>query len=327
MIYTITLNPSVDHALTVEQFRVGGTFKASQSVTLPAGKGVNVARVVATLGESVVVLGLVGEREWPLFAAALTEVGAKCRLTPLPVPTRISVTLLDPIANSETHVREPGFVPPADALEQVAEALSSLEPGDWVVLAGSLPPGLPADTYAKLTRLCATRGARVMLDANGPPLLAGVRAAPTLLRPNLFELWQVEHGYAAAAGEQGLRRWPPADILAAARRVQDTGVEMVVVSLGEQGVLGLDREGIPWRARADLDRPPVDTVGCGDALDGGLAVALARGAPFSEALRLGVACGAANALVAGAGNLRREDVERLRAGALVERGPNFRRLA
>ncbi len=313
MIYTLTLNPSVDHTLTVERFHVGGTFKASQSVVLPAGKGINTTRVIGTLGEPVVALGLVGEHELPAFAAALREVGAECRLVPVPAATRISVTLLDPASGSETHVREPGFVPPPDALDQIAADLKRIAPGDWVVMAGSLPPGVPVETWAQLIRVCVERGTRVLLDTNGPPLAAGLHAAPTLLRPNLFELWQVEGRGVAEPGQ-----WSSDAVVDAARRVQKAGAEIVVVSLGERGVLGLDCDGTPWHAHVGLDRSPVDTVGCGDALDGGLVVALARGASFVEALRLGVACGAANALMAGAGCLRREDVDRLYERASAE---------
>jgi len=86
---------------------------------------------------------------------------------------------------------------------------------------------------------------------------------------------------------------------------------MVVVSRGAQGILALDEEGGAWQAAVDLDRPVVDAVGSGDALAGGLLVGLVRGTSFAEALRLGVACGAANALLAGAGRCRREDIDRL----------------
>jgi fructose-1-phosphate kinase PfkB-like protein len=90
-----------------------------------------------------------------------------------------------------------------------------------------------------------------------------------------------------------------------------------VVSRGAQGILALDEEGGAWQAAVDLDRPVVDAVGSGDALAGGLLVGLVRGTSFAEALRLGVACGAANALLAGAGRCRREDIDRLFSRARV----------
>jgi fructose-1-phosphate kinase PfkB-like protein len=148
-------------------------------------------------------------------------------------------------------------------------------------------------------------------------LIEGAGAPPTVLKPNLFELWQLDRGQTLATAEE---RAEPADrdeVLAAARRLQAGGIAMVVVSLGAQGVVGLDRGGRMWEAHVTLDRPPVDAVGSGDALGAGLTLALARGAPFAEALRLGVACGAANTLVAGAGRCRREDVERLARRASV----------
>jgi fructose-1-phosphate kinase PfkB-like protein len=172
------------------------------------------------------------------------------------------------------------------------------------------------DTYRDLIRLCADQGAQTLLDANGPPLLSGVTAPPTLLKVNLFELWQVVGRQAAGTAEQA---WDvsPADILDAARDLQARRVRRVIVSLGERGVVGLDAQGHAWSASIQMDRPVVDAVGSGDALGAGCTVALSRGMSFAETLRLGVACGAANTLVAGAGRCRRSDIERLAARATV----------
>lgn len=316
MIYTVTLNPSIDHTLTVEQFQVGGTFKATHSERLPAGKGINVARVAATLGEPVAALGLVGRDSMPAFAAALDEAGIENRLTPIPGAARISVTILDPLGRTETHLREPGPQPPVEALGRVQDILGRVSVRDWVVFAGSLPPGLPVDAYRDLIRLCANRGAQTLLDANGPPLLAGASAPPTLLKVNLFELRQVDARQAVGTVEQ---EWDASlqDVLSAARRVRARGTPMVVVSMGERGVIGLDLGGTAWSAVTQLDRPVVDAVGSGDALGAGCVVALARGMSFAEALRLGVACGAANTLVAGAGRCHLCDIERLAARATL----------
>jgi 1-phosphofructokinase family hexose kinase len=316
MIYTVTLNPSLDRTLTVEHFDVGGTFKASHSDVLPAGKGINVARVIATLGEPVAALGVVGETDAPAFAAALAQAGIENRLTVFAGATRVSVTILDPLDHTETHLREPGVGPAPAVLARVRAELECVQAGDWVVLAGSLPPGVPPDTYRTLIRLCAARGARTMLDTSGPPLLATVGAPPTVLKPNLFELWQLDGERTAVAGEHEVQLALD-EILNKARRVQARGVSMIVVTLGARGAIGIGADGRAWHARVSLDRPVVDAVGSGDALAAGWIVALARRAPLAEALRLGVACGAANAMVAGAGRCRKCDVERLAAQASV----------
>jgi len=317
MIYTLTLNPTIDRTLTVEHFRVGGTFKAVRSELLPAGKGINAGRVIAALGEPVAALGLVGADDMASFAVALAQAGIENRLLAVPGATRNSVTILDPVAGSETHLREPGRAPPQETLREVEQVLSTLSPGDWVLLAGSLPPGLAEDTYLTLCRHCAAHGAHTLLDANGPALLAGADAPPTLLKPNLFELWQLYQRRPDARLEVDLRDVPLSDVLAAAHRVRQRGIQMVVVSRGRQGVVALDRDGGAWQAAVDLDRAVVDAVGSGDALAGGLLVGLVRGMPFAEALRLGVACGAANTLLAGAGRCRKEDIDRLARRAQV----------
>ena len=317
MIYTVTLNPSIDRTLTVGRFRVGGTFKATRSSLLPAGKGINVARVVATLGEPVVALGLVGEDDGPFFAAELAQAGVENRLVLVPGATRACVTILDPARRTETHLREQGLKPPAGALAQIEAELARITADDWVVFAGSLPPGLPIDTYYALIRLCANHGARTLLDANGPALLAGVDASPTTLKLNVFELWQVDGNSAVGVDGQDSSTILIPDVLSAARRVQSRGISTVIISMGQRGVLGLDWQGRAWRAQTTLDKPVVDSVGSGDALGGGWVVSQVRGASFPEALRLGVACGAANTLVAGAGRCARRDIKRLAARARV----------
>jgi tagatose 6-phosphate kinase len=320
MIYTVTLNPTIDRTFTVEGFGVGGTFKATRSESLPAGKGINVARVAATLGEPVTALGIVGEHDAARFAAMLGELGVRNGLLCAPGTTRSSVTILDPSGGTETHLREQGFAPPPPLLAQVEDALADTGPGDWVVLSGSLPPGVPTDVYRTLVRVCNRQGAHTLLDANGPALLSAVGAPPTALKPNLFELWQVDRGRAEVTTERDLSDLSLEDVSTAARRVQARGVDVVVVSLGARGVLGLDGEGRSWRVWTTLDRPVVNAVGSGDALVAGLVVAFAREEPFSAALRLGVACGGANTLVAGAGRCSRSDIERLAERAVVEGG-------
>ncbi len=317
MIYTVTLNPSLDRTLTVEGFHVGGTFKATQTDLLPAGKGINVARVVATLGEQVTAVALVGQDDLPAFAGELARMGIENRLIAVPGTTRACVTILDPADRTATHVREQGQAAPSGAMEQVKEELAGLARGDWIVLAGSLLPGAPEDGYGELIEMCSARAAHTLLDTNGPPLLAGVAARPTALRLNLFELWQVDGQSVGDSAEQDLGEVPLEGVLSALRRVQARGIEMVVVSMGERGAVGLDSNGRAWWAGTRLDQPVIDAVGSGDALGGGWVVAEARGEPFPEALRMGVACGAANTLVAGAGRCRRSDIDRLAARATV----------
>ena len=114
-----------------------------------------------------------------------------------------------------------------------------------------------------------SEGACTLLDANGPALLAGVDAPPTLLKPNLFELWQVDRGLVEVTTEQDLGDVPLGDILAAARRARARGIAELVVSRGERGVLGLEADST-WHAWTVLDHPAVNAVGSGDALAAGL---------------------------------------------------------
>jgi 1-phosphofructokinase family hexose kinase len=316
MIYTLTLNPTIDHTLTIGGFDVGGTFKAARSTRHPAGKGINVAHVAATLGEPAAALGLVGELDAPAFAKALADAGIENCLVSVPGGTRISVTILDPEGQTETHVREPGAAPPSEGVAAVRAQLAGLSASDWVVMAGSLPPEMPAAAYRELIQVCTRGGARTCLDANGAPLLAGVEGPPSVLKVNLFELCQVDRQEAEGLAER-VSELSLEETVEMVRRVQTRGIETVVVTLGGRGAIGVGPSGAAWHAQARLDRPIVNAVGSGDAAGAGLVVALARGAPLDGALRLAVACGAANTLVAGAGRCRLVDIEHLVERAVV----------
>ena len=185
-------------------------------------------------------------------------------------------------------------------------ALGALAPPPRVlVLSGSLPRGVAPDLYARLAR-ATPAGCRVVLDTSGPALAAGIAAGPHLVKPNRNEL----------AALTGAPVDDLADLVAAARRlVADHGVGAVVVSLGAAGALACDATG-GWLATA----PPVrvrSAVGAGDSMVGGLVVALDRGDPLPDALRLGVAAGTAAVLTDGTQLCRAADVARLRPTVTV----------
>jgi 1-phosphofructokinase family hexose kinase len=176
---------------------------------------------------------------------------------------------------------------------------SQIRPGDWIVLAGSVPPPLPATVYADLTALAHGYGAKVALDTDGRPLVEGVKAFPDLIKPNCEEL------------ERLIGRSLPtdADVVRAAFEIENASVPIVVVSMGRRGAIGVSASGlcrvIPPRVTS------VSAIGAGDSLVAGLVLGLSRGQSLEASLRLGTAAGAATALHPGTRLGTREDVERL----------------
>ncbi|MFZ2644056.1 MAG: PfkB family carbohydrate kinase, partial [Verrucomicrobiia bacterium] len=168
-------------------------------------------------------------------------------------------------------------------LQQVMDAVErNLPRAALLVISGSLPPGLPADTYAEIIRMANRRGVRVILDTDGEPLRLGLRAKPFMVKPNIHEARRLLGG----------RLQTTQAVARAARRLVQMGAEVAVISRGAQGAVLATADGC-WSGRSP-GVPQRNNVGPGDALTGAFALALSRGRDLPEALRWGVAAGAAH---------------------------------
>ncbi|MDR6774348.1 1-phosphofructokinase [Azospirillum sp. BE72] len=284
-VVTVTLNPAIDQTITVEALKPGSVHRAKAVRHNAGGKGVNVASCLADWGTPVIATGLLGSGNSAPFEAMFQAKGIADAFLRLPGETRVNIKIADLAANDTTDINLPGLSADAGALGRVRETvLGLLEPGTPVLLAGSLPDGLPADAYAGLTADFTAAGARVVLDSSGAPLtaaLASTGALPHCIKPNRHEL------------EDWAGRALPtdADLLEAARGLQRRGVAVVVVSLGADGALFVSGE------RALHGRlPPVtalSTVGAGDAMVAGLIAAFQMNGGLEDVARLSVAFAAA----------------------------------
>ncbi|HEY8475500.1 MAG TPA: 1-phosphofructokinase [Chloroflexota bacterium] len=300
LIVTVTLNPAMDHTLEVDGLRVGEVNRVAFSTLDPGGKGVNVSRVLHELGGRSIAMGFVGGPVGRALEHAINERGIADDFVHIPGNTRTNVMITDRVAGTSTGFHEPGPVVAYRYLEELLRRLSTyLLPDVWLVLAGSVPPGLPADVYREIMVLAHQRRCKVALDTDGEPLRRGLEGRPYLVKPNRREL-------------ESLVGRPLPDLQAvveAGLEIQRGGVTIVVVSMGAEGAVLLgERE----RWLAVPPRVPVRSpVGAGDSMVAGIVLALARGEPLSEALRLGTAAGAATALTPGTQLCRRADVEAL----------------
>ncbi|KAA0576356.1 1-phosphofructokinase [Azospirillum sp. Sh1] len=284
-VVTVTLNPAIDQTITVEALKPGSVHRARAVRHNAGGKGVNVASCLADWGTPVVATGLLGTGNAAPFEALFQAKGIADAFLRLPGETRVNIKIADLAANDTTDINLPGLTADPGALGRMQETVRRLvEPGTPVLLAGSLPDGLPTDTYAILTADLAAAGARVVLDSSGAPLaaaLATTGALPHCIKPNRHEL------------EDWAGRPLPsdADLLDAARGLNRRGVGVVVVSLGADGALFVDR------TRALHGRlPPVQalsTVGAGDAMVAGLIAAFQQEGGLEDVARLSVAFAAA----------------------------------
>lgn len=308
MVLTVTLNPCLDKSLFVERNVPTETLRPDRVVDLAGGKGVNVARALIRLGEAACALMPLGGHVGTATAELALQEGLGPIVVPITGRTRTALTIREEGTARYWHYVEPG--PAWDAAEEVAirEAYqNALARCELVALSGSLPVLAAAPLLAWMVEAGRVSGCRVALDSHGAGLRAGLAARPWLVKPNREELAEL------------LQR--PLDVDGAAweavRTLTTAGIAVVLLSAGA-GPLFAAWEGEEWEVRA----PPVEAVnalGSGDSLVAGVLAAVRRGLPPPEALRWGVACGAANAAVWDPGGVCRDHVERLLSQVEVRR--------
>jgi tagatose 6-phosphate kinase len=295
VILVICLNPALDITYYVPAVDWSGVNRPTAVHERPGGKGLNVARALRALQADVLVMGLAGGITGTGVTAALGELGVPGAFTAIGGETRRTFTVVDGRGGGAALFNEAG--PAVDEGEfgefrvQYEKALAGCAA---VVLSGSLPPGLPADSYATLIATAAAAGVPAVLDAHGPALLLGAAAGPAIVKPNLAELEALAGRSLATA--RGADR--PA-VAAAADKLRAAGAHAVVASLGAEGLLAVTEDG-RWAARP---AGPVagNATGAGDAVTAGLAHGLVLGRPWAERLRHAVALGTAAAAAPAAG--------------------------
>jgi len=306
MIYTVTLNPAVDRELTVPAIEFDTVLRASQWRVDCGGKGFNVSRMLMALGTPSTALGFAGGRAGELLRDGLKAQGIQTDFVWVEGETRTNVSIVSENHDHYVKANEPGPQIAPEAVEKlVAQVKRLAQAGDWWVLAGSLPPGVPADIYADLTAIVQQAGAHAILDTSGAALAAGVAARPFLVKPNDVEAGQLT----------GLPVTSRAEVAAAAQTIQAMTAGHVVISLGKDGALLAD-----GRSVVQVGAPTIaeqNPIGAGDSLVGGLVWGLHEGLPLVEALCWGVACGAATASMSGTAVGSRQLVTSLRQQVVV----------
>lgn len=310
MIVTMTLNPAVDETLFVHSVEIGAVNRVHDSHLDPAGKGINVSRLVHRLGWPTIALGFLAGDIGDLAERTLGAEGILSHFARVPGETRMNVTIRDEGTSQETSFYDRGpLVTPAD-LDKLTQTLDTLMTTARVlVLAGSLPPGLPDDTYATLIKNAEANGVKIILDAHDQALRLGLSARPYMTKPNRSEV-------EAILG----RKLPDRQAVAeAARDLVRNYVKVAVISLGEEGAVCAEGDNV-WRAVP----PKVDlrsTVGSGDSMVAGLAISVLRGQSTLEGLRLGTAAGAATAMTPGTTLGSLQEVESLLPQVTIEELP------
>ena len=304
-ILTVTLNAAVDKLYTIPGFAVDQVQRPIETRVYAGGKGINVARVYRTLGGVVTATGFSGGASGEYIKAGLTGEGIDAHFVTVSQESRVCTAILDPIGRTETVLNEIGPQVTAAECEALLKRLRELLPGhDAVILSGSLPPGVPPEIYVAIIRLAHVLGIKPVLDTSGEALRLGIQAKPFLVKPNVHELEAlsvVGDGWGNSA--QALRA--------------TYGVMLALVTGGARGAVLASEEGT-WEA-IPPEIEAVSALGSGDSLTAGFVWACVQGWDHAEALKLGVAAGAANATVYGSGFCTRSEIFELASRTTVNR--------
>lgn len=300
MITTITLNVSVDKAYhikeTVESGKVIRVLKCNMTA---GGKGLNVSRVVKICGEDVLATGFVGGHTGALVEDLLKKDEIKSRFVHTDSETRNCINILDQ-NNISTEFLEPGALVSEDEINLFLQEYNKiLDESNVITISGSAPQGLEKNIYQILIDMAKKKNKKVILDASGDLLKEGIKACPTMIKPNSEEMENL----------LGISIKNREEIIESAVKLHKGGIELVVVSLGGEGALLVCKDGV------FQGKPPkievLNTVGCGDSMVASFAVAFERGYTPIESLRYAVSVSAANALTFSTGSFLKEDADKI----------------
>lgn len=301
----VSLNAAVDKLAAVDRLEPGRIHRPEMLSVVPGGKALNAVRAARCLGTPAEAVAVVAGHAGSWIVDRLEARGIRGWFVRVDGESRTCLSVLDRSTGELTEFYEAGLNLGERHWPAVEEALTgalAAEPERAVVLlAGSLPPGAPADAYRRLADVASRLGAKVVVDIGGEPLVSALKARPWLVKINAAE----------AAATTGLPARDRDEVVAAARRLMRDGASSALVTMGVDGAVLVTLTGA-WSVGPVPEIGPY-SVGSGDAMIAGFVAALSGGAEFSVALQHGAAAATANALVPGQGELDPSDVERLLA--------------
>jgi 6-phosphofructokinase 2 len=307
-IATLTMNPAIDVSTSTAKVEPERKLRCAEGRRDPGGGGINVARVASRLGAEVVAVFPIGGFTGRLLESLVVAEGVSSHPIEVSGETREDFTVFDEAGDTQYRFVLPG--PHLDAAKWLAcvDAIIHLDPRpDLFCASGSLPPGAPEDTYARLAALMADWGVPLALDASGPGLARALERGVHLIKPNLREMRELT----------GMPLEDAAGRVAACRILIGRGAaQIVALSMGAAGAMLVTADHA-WQAAA-LPIHAVSTVGAGDSFLGAMCWALAGGRALDDAFRWGVAGGSATVLAHGTALCDPADVRRLYAQVTIQ---------
>lgn len=301
MIYTVTLNPARDRTVVISDFAAGKVNRIKSFRDDPGGKGINVSKVIKSLGGRSVAMGILGGSTGEYIRNCLDEMGIENDFVFVEAETRTNIKVFDDKNLVTTDINEAGSPVSEETLGKVLEKiLENARKGDMVVFAGKIPAGAPSDLLQKWIGTLKQNGVSAVLDADSRTLKEGVKAAPMLIKPNEIELGELLGETLDSADK----------IVKGAKRVMaENGISFVAVSMGADGAVFVT-EKAAYRAMG-LKIDAKSTVGAGDAMAASLAYGIDAGMDEIDACRLSIAASAAVVMCEGTQSADRKTIDEL----------------
>ncbi|WP_044640050.1 1-phosphofructokinase [Risungbinella massiliensis] len=281
MIYTVTLNPSIDLIVHVEDLQLNKLNRMQKEQKFPGGKGINVSRILQRIGVDTTPLGFIGGFTGQFIMDALSNENITHDFVQVEGDSRINLKLKSLAGETEINGQGPVITP--NQYEQFLQKLTKLKSGDTLVLAGSIPKTIPVELYKELLLSYTQLGVRVVVDTSGEALKRVIDHRPFLIKPNHHELGELFQTTFHSIEE----------IIPYGKRLQEKGVAHLIVSMADKGALLFTQNGI-YQSNVPQGKV-VNSVGAGDSVVAGFIGRLQQTNDVIEAFRFGIATGSATA--------------------------------
>ena len=295
MIYTVTLNPSIDYVVKMDKLKIGEVNRANNEELYPGGKGINVSLMLNELKVENTALGFLGGFTGEYIENTLVSRGVNTEFIKLQEGlSRINLKIKD---EGETEINGKGPCISEDELLLLYKKIEKLKDEDILVLCGSIPKSLSNTLYEDIVSMVAKKNVKVIVDATSNLLLNTLKYNPFLIKPNIHELEEIFKTKIDSIDKT----------IFYATKLKDMGAENVLISMGKDGALLVDEKGEIYLSNAPKGNV-VNTVGSGDSMVAGFISGYLRTKDYKEALKLGASCGSATAFSSGIGEKKLIDI-------------------
>lgn len=300
MILTVTLNVAIDKRYVVEEFQVGQVNRVIECDYVPGGKGINVSKVCKIAGEDITATGFIAGYAGAYVVNELDKRGIESDFINLQGESRSCINIYDSSNNTQTEFLEPGITVTKDDEKLLLDKFEKIvQTHSIITMSGSAPQGASSNIYQDMIAIAKKYNKKIILDTSGQRLIDGIKAKPTLIKPNVDEI-QMLAGRPVKDKD---------DLIQIGKKIREQGIETVVISLGEEGSMIISEEGVYQAIVPKIQA--VNTVGCGDAMIAGFAIGLKEDKKLVDTIKLASAISTSSALREETGFFVKEDMEEI----------------